>query len=253
MLVDPELTSVRLVLNPEKMVIQETQRTYTYFNLFGYPCDLAICNRVIPASVQDAYFSAWKETQARHRSRSRSASRRSRCSKHRFFKTRSSGWSACGRWQAIYGDDDPRGSTGVVAASVSRRPTAVTCCGCRCPFTEKRDVELTKLGDELLVLVGQHRRKMILPRILVGLEPAARFDGDELLVSFLRRDDIALRTGSATAIMLGGRTAGIGAGITIEWLLALAPLADRAGLDGHHQPIGVATCRCSSSIRSKRG
>jgi arsenite-transporting ATPase len=55
------------------------------------------------------------------------------------------------------------------------------------PFTEKRDVELTKLGDELLVLVGQHRRKIILPRILVGLEPAgARFDGDELLVSFAR-------------------------------------------------------------------
>ena len=51
MLVDPSLTSVRLVLNPEKMVIKEAQRTYTYFNLFGYPCDLVVCNRVLPDGV----------------------------------------------------------------------------------------------------------------------------------------------------------------------------------------------------------
>ena len=51
MLIDPKLTSVRLVLNPEKMVVREAQRTYTYFNLFGYPSDLVICNRVLPKGV----------------------------------------------------------------------------------------------------------------------------------------------------------------------------------------------------------
>ncbi|HEY8475688.1 MAG TPA: TRC40/GET3/ArsA family transport-energizing ATPase, partial [Chloroflexota bacterium] len=67
MLVDPDMTTVRLVLNPEKMVIREAQRTYTYLNLFGYPCDGVVCNRVIPATVQDSYFVAWKETQGRYR------------------------------------------------------------------------------------------------------------------------------------------------------------------------------------------
>src|SRR5581483_8117034 len=41
-LVDPDVTTVRLVLNPEKMVIKEAQRTYTYLNLFGYPSDLVV-------------------------------------------------------------------------------------------------------------------------------------------------------------------------------------------------------------------
>src|SRR5207248_3373649 len=64
MLVDQRLTSVRLVLNPEKMVIKEAQRTYTYLNLFGYPTDLVICNRLLPAAVRDAYFADWKDSQA---------------------------------------------------------------------------------------------------------------------------------------------------------------------------------------------
>jgi len=49
-------TSVRLVLNPEKMVIKEAQRTFTYLNLYGYATDAVICNRLIPAEVEDCYF-----------------------------------------------------------------------------------------------------------------------------------------------------------------------------------------------------
>src|ERR671927_72575 len=53
MLIDPKLTSVRLVLNPEKMVVSEAQRTSTYFHLFGYPMDLVVANRVLPPAVDD--------------------------------------------------------------------------------------------------------------------------------------------------------------------------------------------------------
>ena len=67
MLIDPELTSVRLVTNPEKMVIKEAQRTWSYFNLFGYPSDLIVLNRLIPDTVADSYFADWKQTQSRHR------------------------------------------------------------------------------------------------------------------------------------------------------------------------------------------
>src|SRR5919199_236709 len=66
MLIDPRLTSVRLVLNPTKMVVAEAQRTSTYFHLFGYPSDLVIANRVLPPEVTDPYFQAWKDTQARY-------------------------------------------------------------------------------------------------------------------------------------------------------------------------------------------
>ncbi len=66
-LVDPDVTTVRLVLNPEKMVIKEAQRTYTYLNLFGYPSDLVVCNRVLPPAVRDEYFAGWRESQEAYR------------------------------------------------------------------------------------------------------------------------------------------------------------------------------------------
>jgi arsenite-transporting ATPase len=66
LLTDQKQSSVRLVLNPEKMVIKEAQRTYTYLNLYGYSTDLVISNRIIPATVGDQYFNAWKGSQARY-------------------------------------------------------------------------------------------------------------------------------------------------------------------------------------------
>src|SRR4029077_15490356 len=57
---DPDLTSIRVVMNLEKMSIAEAQRSFTYFHLYGYPSDLVVCNRVIPADVGD-YFSNWRE------------------------------------------------------------------------------------------------------------------------------------------------------------------------------------------------
>ena len=63
LLSDAERSSVRLVVNPEKMVIKEAQRTFTYLNLYGYSTDLIICNRLIPDKVKDDYFQAWKDIQ----------------------------------------------------------------------------------------------------------------------------------------------------------------------------------------------
>ncbi len=67
LLTDAEKTSVRLVVDPEKMVIKEAQRTFTYLNLYGYVTDLIICNRLIPEVVKDHYIQAWKDSQRKHR------------------------------------------------------------------------------------------------------------------------------------------------------------------------------------------
>ena len=73
---DPEIASVRLVVNPEKMVIKETQRTYTYLNLYGYATDAIICNRIIPDEVVDPYFAQAKlQTARKHRVHPRSLRR----------------------------------------------------------------------------------------------------------------------------------------------------------------------------------
>ena len=65
-LTDPKEASIRLVVNPEKMVIKEAQRTFTYLNLYGYFTDLIICNHLIPDEVEDHYFHSWKGSQSRY-------------------------------------------------------------------------------------------------------------------------------------------------------------------------------------------
>src|SRR3989442_482600 len=65
-LTDEAISSVRLVLNPEKMVIAEARRTYTYLGLFGYRVDAVVVNRIFPDDVTDPYFGKWKDIQAEH-------------------------------------------------------------------------------------------------------------------------------------------------------------------------------------------
>ncbi len=67
LLVDPEITSVRLVANPEKMVLKESQRAFMYFNLFGVNVDAVVVNKVLPPFVEDCeHFSKWVLTQKKH-------------------------------------------------------------------------------------------------------------------------------------------------------------------------------------------
>src|SRR5216110_2750731 len=66
LLTNDRMSSVRLVMNPEKMVIAEARRTYTYLSLFGYRVDAVVVNRIIPDEVNDPYFGKWKDIQADH-------------------------------------------------------------------------------------------------------------------------------------------------------------------------------------------
>ena len=58
--------SIRLVMNPDRMVIKEAQRTFTYLNLYGYLTDAVIVNRVFPDDVEGGYFGSWRERQRGH-------------------------------------------------------------------------------------------------------------------------------------------------------------------------------------------
>ena len=66
LLADQQMTSVRIVLNAEKMVVKEAQRVYTYLSLFGYSSDMVVCNRLFPRAVDGEYFSAWRDIQSRN-------------------------------------------------------------------------------------------------------------------------------------------------------------------------------------------
>jgi arsenite-transporting ATPase len=190
-LVDPDTTTVRLVLNPEKMVIREAQRTYTYLNLFGYPTDLVVCNRVLPAAVQDAYFSDWKASQTTYRRQVEENFAPLPIVDVPLFGKEIVGLQSLAEMaQAIYGDSNPteiryRGRT-VVTEQVDGEYVMKL----RLPFADKGDIRLLTSGDELVVHVGSQKRNVILPRALVGLPTkGARFEDDVLAVRFSRVDD----------------------------------------------------------------
>lgn len=61
-----KISSVRIVVNAEKMVIKESQRAYTYLSLFDFSVDLVIVNKVLPDKIEDKHFKKWKKTQAKH-------------------------------------------------------------------------------------------------------------------------------------------------------------------------------------------
>jgi arsenite/tail-anchored protein-transporting ATPase len=169
LLSDPELTSIRIVLNLEKMVIKEAQRSFTYFHLYGYPTDLVICNRVLPADA-GAYFGAWREAQQRYRPLVDEAFAPVPVRTAPFFDEEVLGERMLRRLGSeVFGDDDPthffyRGRPYTV-----RREGDVFILELELPFTSKEAVHLTRFGDELVLQVGSWRRNLILPRALVDL------------------------------------------------------------------------------------
>ena len=70
---DPAITSVRLVVNPEKMVLAESRRTFTYLNLFGFNTDAIVVNRVLPEGAGSGYFAGWRSIQAHYEEEIRTA------------------------------------------------------------------------------------------------------------------------------------------------------------------------------------
>jgi arsenite-transporting ATPase len=186
MLIDRELTSVRLVLNPEKMVVKEAQRTYTYLTLFGYATDLVVCNRVLPEGISDRYFDAWKATQARHREAVEEGFAPIPIRDVPLFGHEIVGLDGLREMAAaLYGDADPsalffRGHGHRIEKHGNEYVLSLTL-----PFATRDEVALLESGDELVVKVGSQKRNIILPRALVGLRPyGARFEDGALRIRF---------------------------------------------------------------------
>ena len=154
----PERSTVRLVVNPERMVVAEARRTYTYLSLFGYRVDAVVVNRLLPDDVTDPWFGKWKELQAEHLPDHRRVVRaRCRSSPAGCSTTRWSGWTGCAEVAAeVYGERDP---AGVLAESRPMRVSKQRGGGydllMDLPFAERGDLDVHRKGDELLIKVGR--------------------------------------------------------------------------------------------------
>lgn len=185
-LADPNVTSIRLVLNPEKMVIEETRRAYTYLNLFGFVCDAVIANKVLPEEVTDEYFSEWKASQQRYLEEVEASFGELAIFKVRLYEKEVVGIEALRQMaQDLYGDRDPteRFSDTKQMKIVKRGKDYWL--ELNLPFAEKGEIHLLRKGDELIIKVGAVKRHLVLPHILAKQEAkGAKFENGLLKIRF---------------------------------------------------------------------
>jgi arsenite/tail-anchored protein-transporting ATPase len=183
-LTDRESASVRLVLNAEKMVIAEARRAYTYLNLYDYGVDALVVNRLLPKSVSDPYFARWHDAQARHMRTIKESFDPIPILTARLFDREMFGLEALGALaEDVFEEAEPlevlfRGATHDIVKNGGGYDVVF-----HLPLAQKRNVDLSKKGAELLVKVGNYRRSILLPDALARLSAAgASFEGGTLKV-----------------------------------------------------------------------
>jgi arsenite-transporting ATPase len=187
-LTDASMSSVRLVVNLEKMVIAEARRTYTYLGLFGYRVDAIVVNRVLPPDVTDPYFGKWKDIQAEHLATVHESFEPVPILSARLFDREMVGLSLLREM-----GDEVYGELEAVEVLYRDEPIRVRKRGAgyvltmRLPFASRDEMDIHRRGEELFVRVGSYKRNLILPQTLKRMTVReANFAGDHLEILFGR-------------------------------------------------------------------
>jgi arsenite-transporting ATPase len=182
----PEITSARLVVNPEKMVIDEARRTYSYLGLFGYGVDGVVVNRVLPDDVTDPYFDRWRAIQKGHLDVVDEAFADVPRLRVRLFDDEMIGVDRLRRLaRELYGDSDPIADFHATSPFRIVEGEGGVTMELDVPFAEKADLDVYRKGNELYIQLGPYRRSFLLPDALHRREVTrAKLDGGRLSVSF---------------------------------------------------------------------
>jgi len=182
---DRKHCTIRLVMSPDKMVIGEAMRTFTYLNLYGYLTDAVIVNRLFPAGVGE-YFADWRRVQEEHLQLVHSAFAPVPVLCAPYFEQEVVGAEMLDRLaDALFEEHEAE----AVLYDALTQELLVSEDGARLrlalPFAQKGDISLKKIGLELIVGVDGQRRTIMLPPALAGLRPAAAtFEDGALEVTF---------------------------------------------------------------------
>jgi arsenite/tail-anchored protein-transporting ATPase len=185
-LTDNTVTSVRLVTNPEKMVIKESLRAHAYLSLYNVATDLVIANRIIPETVTDPFFRRWKENQQQYKREIHDNFHPLPVKEVPLYSEEMCGLEALERLkETLYADEDPSlvyyKETTVRVVLIDKNYSLEL----YLPGTPKEQVKLSKTGDELNITIGNHRRNLVLPQTLAALQPSgAKMENDYLKIRF---------------------------------------------------------------------
>jgi arsenite/tail-anchored protein-transporting ATPase len=186
-LMDNTVSSVRLVTNPEKMVIKESLRAHAYLSLYNVSTDLVIANRIIPATVTDPFFKTWKENQEKYRLEIHENFHPLPVKEVPLYSEELCGIEALERLkETLYADEDPsKVYYQETTTRIIQEGNSLYSLELYLPGIAKDQIQLNKTGDELNIRIGNHRRNMVLPQALAALQPTgAKMDDDYLKIKF---------------------------------------------------------------------
>lgn len=183
---DREITSIRIVVNPEKMVIKEAQRSFTYLNIYDFNVDAIVVNRVIPDNVSDSYFKVWKDIQKKYKEDIVDSFTPIPIYYAPLFETEVVGMTMLNRMaKEVFKDDNP------VEIKYNGRAQKVDKDGedyilaIDMPFMDKKDLLLNQKGDQLIIKAGSIKRNITLPRTLLDFSiKRAKFEDEMLKIWF---------------------------------------------------------------------
>ena len=186
LLTDPQTTTVRLITNPEKIVLKETQRAFLYFNLFGMHIDGIIMNRIIPDGADDNFFTQWKKSQKKYWHHAESYFDPVPVIPVSLFRDEVVGpRNLLDLAAKVYGNRDPLDNFFPGSAFRFSKMDGDYVLELKFPFASKEAVQLNKTGDELIVRLGGFKKHMLLPRqVAASQSVSAKLDGQYLRIYF---------------------------------------------------------------------
>ena len=185
-LTDPQCTTVRLVTNPEKIVLKETQRAYMYFCLYRMHIDAIVMNRIFPEGVRDDYFSEWKKNQETYRKKAEEYFSPLPILSVPLFREEVLGYEQLKRMaEEVYAGKNPLDHFYSGELYRLEKKDGAYRLLLKLPFASKEDIVLNTFAEELSIRLGGYKRLIPLPRPVAGARSIrAKMDGDTLQITF---------------------------------------------------------------------
>lgn len=187
-LINPDITSIRIVSNPEKMVLKESQRAFLYFLLFGVNVDAVIVNKIIPQEIIERencqFFKNWLEIQKRYVKEIEDYFSPVPVFKVPLLEEEVVGLEKLEKIaNIIYGENSPDEIFHKEIPYKIEQKDDSYVIRIKAPGIKKESVSLVKGEDEIIVRVGNFKTHIMLPRKLRNLEPdKAKVEGNEILI-----------------------------------------------------------------------